>query len=202
MPLPNAAAALAASDALARELAAVADALRGVTVRVRTPGRGDGSGVVWRNDGLVVTNAHVARAQRAEVELPDGRQVEGRVVRRDPLRDLVALRLADATGLTAAVPGDVGALRPGHLVLALGYPFGAGHALALGVVHGVVRDAGAARWLRADIRLAPGNSGGPLADPTGRVLGLNTLVAGGLGYAIPAPVIERFLAARVGTRAA
>ena len=181
---------------LTGELAAVADALRRITVRIRSRRLGDGAGVVWRSEGLIVTNAHVARAPRMQVELWDGRVLDAELTRCDPGRDLAALRVA-ASALPAATVGDVSALRPGSLVLALGHPLGVAHALALGVVH----DPAGGRWLRADIRLAPGNSGGPLADAAGHVVGVNTLVAGGLGYAIPASAVERFVRG-AGVRAA
>ena len=174
------------------ELKAAAERLRRVTVQARTHRKGEGSGVIWSRSGLVVSNAHVARAGSLEIELWDGRVFEGRVRWRDPRRDL-ALITIPATGLPEAVPGDAGALRPGELVLALGHPFGLANALALGVVHGVGAGPGRSRWIRADIRLAPGNSGGPLANVAGEVIGLNTLVAGGLAHAIPVSVVQRFL---------
>jgi serine protease Do len=174
------------------ELKAAAEGLRRITVQARTYRMGEGSGVIWSRSGLVVSNAHVARASSVEIELWDGRVVEGRVRRRDPRRDL-ALITIPATGLPEAIPGDATALRPGELVLALGHPFGLANALALGVVHGVGGAPGRTRWIRADIRLAPGNSGGPLANVAGEVIGLNTLVAGGLAHAIPVSVVQRFL---------
>src|SRR4029450_8978197 len=94
---------------------------------------------------------------------------------------------------TAAIvhPTD---LRTGDLVVALGHPWGITGAIALGIVHVVETRRGAPRWIRADIRLAPGNSGGPLADARGRVVGVNTLIAGGLGVAVPTTTVTRFLA--------
>ncbi len=180
-------------------LRALSDELRRVTVQVRTPagrqGRGEsaGSGVVWRTDGLVVTNAHVARGERALVELYDGRTLPARRVAVDGARDLSALRV-DAHGLEAAAQGAAAHLRPGDLVVALGNPLGWVGALGLGVVHGVDRFHGAPRWIRADVRLAPGNSGGPLANASGAVVGLNAMVVGELGVAIPTEAVERFLA--------
>ena len=179
------------------ELAAAADRLRHITVEVRTGDAGTGTGVIWRPDGLIVSNAHVARAYPLVVELWDGRRLEARLRWRDPRRDL-ALLTVSARGLSAAVPAELDTLRPGELVLALGHPFGLG-ALSLGVLHTA---AGArARWVQADIRLAPGNSGGPLANAAGEVIGINTLVAGALAYAIPSSVVERFLI-ETGERAA
>jgi serine protease Do len=182
------------AGSLGTELAALADTLRRITVRLQVGGAGEGSGIVWYSNGLVVTNAHVARGAAAQVRLAGGELVEGKVLARDPSRDLAALRI-NAGPLLAAVPGDATELRPGALVVALGHPFGVANALSLGIVHELLGDAsGAPRWIAADLRLAPGNSGGPLAGVDGRVLGLNTLVTGGgLGYAVPVTAIARFL---------
>ncbi|MEZ0332640.1 MAG: S1C family serine protease [Gemmatimonadales bacterium] len=175
------------------ELAALAERLRRVTVRLQIGGAGEGCGIVWRPDGLVVTNAHVAGGRTARVRLEDGATFEGRVLARDPSVDLAVLAIA-ARGLIAASLGDTAALRPGELIVALGHPLGVANAVSLGVVHEVVREPdGTPRWVAADLRLAPGNSGGPLAGADGRVVGINTLVAGGLGYALPVPLIARFL---------
>lgn len=152
-------------------------------------GEGRGSGVIWRADGLIATNAHVATAPRHTVRLAGGIEIDGRVVARDERRD-VALVDVDTT-LPALPLGDPGALRPGSLVLALGHPWGVTNALALGVVHAVSRDRrGAPRYIAADVRLAPGNSGGPLVDAAGRVVGVNAMIVGGLGVAIPVNVID------------
>jgi serine protease Do len=179
-------------DGLDAELKAAADRLRRITVQVRTHRMGEGSGVIWSRSGLVVSNAHVVRDTSLEIELWDGRVFDGRVRWRDPRRDLALLTIP-ATGLPEAVPGDTKTLRPGQIVLALGHPFGLVNALSMGVVHGVAAGPGRNRWIRADVRLAPGNSGGPLANAAGEVIGLNTLVAGGLAHAIPVSVVQRFL---------
>jgi len=119
------------------------------------------------------------------------------VVRADDRRDL-AVVVVSGDGLETAVVGDPAQLRTGELVLALGHPFGVSHALALGIVHAADR-----RWIQADVRLAPGFSGGPLADAAGRVVGINAMIAHGLGLAVPAPAIERFVrAAEPATEAA
>jgi serine protease Do len=156
--------------------------------------RGCGSGVIWSADGLILTNAHVARAADARVELWDGRRFEARVVSRDSRRDLAALRIA-AGGLEAATPGDSAALHPGELVMAIGNPLGFVGALSTGVVHsiGPLRGMGNQRWIRASVRLAPGNSGGPLANARGEVIGLNTAIVNGLGVAAPISASIDFL---------
>lgn len=187
--------ALEAHPQIRDELSAVSEALRQVTVAIRNGSRSHGSGVIWSKDGLIVTNAHVVPAGEPLVELPDGRSLAGRIVRRDAARDLASIRVA-AEDLSAAVAADPRELKPGALVLAMGHPFGVRGAVALGVLHsGANPRANRRQWLRADLRLAPGNSGGPLADVAGRVLGLNTMIVDGLAYAIPSNVVGRFVAA-------
>ena len=156
--------------------------------------RGAGSGVVWSTDGLIVTNAHVARAPTARVELWDGRRFDAAVVARDPRRDLATLRIS-AEGLAPATPGDSASLRSGELVMAIGSPLGFAGALSTGVVHsiGALPGMGRQPWIRADVRLAPGNSGGPLANAQGRVVGINTAIVNGLGVAVPVASVVDFL---------
>jgi len=172
----------------------MAEQLRRSTVQVRGRGPGGGSGVIWRADGLILTNAHVARGPQATIVLTDGRTLEATVTARDEQRDLAALQV-NATDLPAALIGDSDALRVGALVLAVGNPLGLMGALTTGVVHAAAspdgpRDHG---WVRADVRLAPGNSGGPLADAEGRVIGINSMIAGGLALAVPSNAVARFL---------
>jgi serine protease Do len=201
--------ALRAESALGVEtaLAGVAERLARVTVQVHSGGRSAGAGVVWLRRGVVVTNAHVATGPAAEVVLPDGRVLQARVIARDPRRDL-ALLSAPAEDLEPALHADARGLRAGELVVALGHPLGVTYAMALGVVHRAPTGArGPAGWLHADIRLAPGNSGGPLADTAGRVVGINAMIVGGLGIAVPSHVVETFVRAvedarRGGARAA
>jgi serine protease Do len=179
------------------ELADVARELRRATVEVFTPGAGSGgTGVVWDARGLVVTNAHVVWSPRMTIRSSMGLELAATVVARDPRIDL-ALLVVPGLDAPAAPRGSLDALRPGTMLLALGSPFGIPGALSVGVLHALVREdhAGAddVRWLCADVRLAPGNSGGPLATVTGDVVGINTMVVGGLGLAIPASTIERFV---------
>jgi serine protease Do len=155
--------------------------------------------VVWSAEGLIVTNAHVARSSRNEVELWDGRRLEARIANYDPRRDLALLEVG-ARDLSAAMPGDSGALRPGELAIAIGSPLGFSGALTTGVIHSVGPVAGMGRknWVQATVRLAPGNSGGPLANANGEVVGINTAIVNGLGLAVPSRDVAAFL--RKGTR--
>jgi len=166
----------------------IAERLRRSTVQVNVSRRSGGSGIVWRPDGLILTNAHVARANEMNVELWDGRRFAARVVARDALCDLATLRIA-ASGLEAVPVGDSAALRPGELVIAVGNPLGFAGALSTGIVH-----SSGPRWIHADVQLAPGNSGGPLANAHGQVVGVNTAIINGLGAAVPSKVALDFLA--------
>ena len=180
-----------------RDFGEVAERLRRSTVQVSVERSrpGSGSGVIWSADGLIITNAHVARAHHARVELWDGREFDAEVTARDTRRDLAALRIFEKE-LPSATPGDSGALRPGELVLAVGNPLGFIGALTTGVVHalGPLRGIGRQAWVQAAVRLAPGNSGGPLANARGQVIGVNTMItAGGLALAVPSNSIAEFL---------
>jgi serine protease Do len=182
------------------ELEELARRLARVTVQIRNGRESAGCGIIWSATGLIISNAHVARSRFLEIELTDGRVLDGRVRSWDPQSDLAAITVP-ASGLPTPEIADLRMLRPGQIVVALGHPFGLANALALGVVHQVGADADRNRWIRADIRLAPGNSGGPLANVAGEVIGINTLIAGGLAHAIPVAGVRRFLR-EIGARAA
>lgn len=181
---------------LATELAAVAQSLSNITVKVRSGSHGSGSGVIWQsspllwgNEGgsLIITNAHVATSNVITVELWDGRIFEAVRTQFDPQRDLAALKI-NATNLSAATIADSNTLRVGELVLAVGNPFADQGAVTTGMIY-----ANHQRAVMADIRLFPGNSGGPLANCQGRVVGINSMIAYGLAVAIPSLAVERFL---------
>jgi serine protease Do len=166
------------------------------TERTRGATGGSGSGVIWTADGSIITNAHVARGGRMSIQLWDGREFEARIAARDPRRDLAVLRI-DAKDLPQAFSADSSQLRPGELAIAIGNPLGFVGALTTGVIHAVgpLRGIGSQVWVQAAVRLAPGNSGGPLADARGRVIGINTMVAGHLALAVPSNVVSDFLSA-------
>jgi serine protease Do len=187
-----------AQHALMSDLAAVVARLREITVELRTTERARGSGVIWRADGLVVTSAHVVAGAHgarghAQVVLADGRRLPATCVEWDRQLDLALLRV-EARDLSAAMVGDSKCLRPGELVLAVGHPFGLAGAVVTGVVH-TAPGAGCAGpgWIQADLRLAPGNSGGPMADAGGRVIGVNAMIAGGLALAVPSHLVQAFV---------
>jgi len=181
-------------ETLAQQLAVTGQLVRQSTVHVRNRGPGAGSGVIWRSDGLIVTNAHVAHGSHAVIETWDGQTFEAEVAARDARRDLAALTTS-ASALPGATVADSDALRVGQLVVAVGNPLGLSGALTTGVIHAIAptRGQGHQAWVQADIHLAPGNSGGPLADVEGRVLGINSMVSGGLGLAVPSNAVKRFL---------
>jgi len=136
----------------------------------------------------------VVRSTLPTVQLWDGREFEASIQSRDPLHDLARLRIK-ATNLPAATAADSSQFRPGELAIAIGNPMGFVGALATGVIHGVgpLRGLGPDSWVQADVRLAPGNSGGPLADARGQIVGINTMVAGRLALAIPSNTVRNFL---------
>lgn len=176
------------SISLGQDVSALAYVLRHSVVRVGGgAGPGGGSGVILSPDGLIATNAHVATSEKLRVEV-GGRKMDARLIARNPGRDL-ALMKVDASGLKPLAMRDLSTLRTGETVLALGFPMG-DDAVTLGIVHAVPRDG---HWLTADIRVAPGNSGGPLCDVQGKLVGINTMVVDGLTLAISARAIERFV---------
>lgn len=185
-------------------------------------GQPDAAGEV---EATVITNAHVVAAghgERVTLRLHDGRAIEAHLLALDPEHDVAALRTR-GRDLRAATIGDSSALRLGELVVAIGNPFGIEGAVTAGVVAAQspadpdldlepaipdepgwpARRFARVNLVQADIRLYPGNSGGPLLDAHGRVVGVNAMIGGGLGFAIPSNTVKRFLdeTGRTGQRA-
>lgn len=175
----------------------IAEQLRRATVQVRIDeGRsGSGSGVIWNQQGVIVSNAHVVRGENVEVEFWNGEVVRARILKRNARRDL-ALLATDQPAPATAQWADSSGLSSGDSVLAVGNPLGFIGALSTGIVHSVgpYRQLGRQDWVQANIRLAPGNSGGALADSAGAVVGINTMVAGPLGLAVPSSDVAKFVA--------
>jgi S1-C subfamily serine protease len=195
-----------ALDAYSRVVSGVAEQLlpRVAAVRLRThgrPGEASGSAVVLTQEGHLLTNAHVVgAAQAGEATFADGSVAQLEVVGRDPLADLAIVR-ADRQVASPPVYRDVDDLRIGTLVVAVGNPLGMAGSVTAGVVSGLgralpVRTRNATRIvedvIQTDAALNPGSSGGALADSQGRVVGINTAVAGiGLGLAVPVNATTR-----------
>ena len=169
-------------------------------VQVRSWGRGTGAGVIWDKDGLVLTNHHVVaggrRGARVRVVLHDGRTFDAEILKRDRNLDLALLRISDGD-LPAAPVGDSDALRVGELVYAIGHPWGRLGTVTAGIVSGlgvVRRPGGRARYIQSDVALAPGNSGGPLLNARGEVVGINAMIFGRLALSIPSNAALAWLA--------
>ncbi|MGD2206436.1 MAG: trypsin-like peptidase domain-containing protein [Anaerolineae bacterium] len=181
-----------------REMAGVIEGVRRSLVQVHSGRSGAGAGTIWHPDGLILTNAHVVRRRHLDVILPNGQTLPARVLAHDPSRDLAALGV-EASDLSTIDLGDSRQLQPGQWVLALGHPWGVAGAVTAGVVAGVGarlpempladRD-----WIAVSLHLRPGHSGGPLVDETGRLVGINTIMAGpDVGLAVPVHVAKDFL---------
>ncbi len=179
---------------LSQNIGNVIESVRRFTVLVGSGGGSAGSGVIVGADGSIVTNAHVARSSRLTVETWDGRRFQAMLKARDQNQDL-ALLSAPISGLTQAILSNSRNLRAGDLVIAVGNPFGFLGAASVGAVHSVgpIPWLGASEWIRTNVKLAPGNSGGPLADAQGQVVGLNTMIIDHLGVAIPSNTVKRFI---------
>jgi len=168
-------------------------------VVVQNGHHGAGAGVVWQAGGLIVTNHHViARGKDFRVTLEDGRQLPARVVASQPEIDLALLQV-DAPDLPLALVADSRDVRVGQIVLAIGHPWGQRAAVTTGIVTGLSQARvkgrrGSIPVIRSDVSLAPGNSGGPLVNAVGGVIGINTMIVGGdQGLAIPSQVVNEFV---------
>ncbi len=182
-------------DASAGEpVAAVARTLLPSVVFIRQ-GAGAGSGVIYDAEGLILTAAHVVgEADEVTVRLADGRRYAGRVLGRDTTRDVAVLKI-DRAGLPAAKLARGVKVRVGQLAVAIGNPFGLQDSVTAGVVSGLGRTLPTGEAvvdaIQTDAPVNPGNSGGPLADRFGRVIGINVAIrgdAGGVAFAVPIDV--------------
>jgi S1-C subfamily serine protease len=159
----------------------------------RIPTEGQGSGVILDASGYVLTNHHVIRgASDIHVSLADGRRLKATVVGRDSQTDLAVLKI-EADKLVPAQWGDSDSVEPGALVWAVGSPFGLSHTVTSGILSAKHRSGlvGSSQqdFLQTDAAVNPGNSGGPLVDASGKVIGINTAIVGeyyqGISFAIP-----------------
>jgi len=180
-------------DAFSHAVVGVADKLRPAVVNLRV-GRGGGSGVLFAPDGFLLTNHHVVQgSRRVKVRMNDGTELGGDVIGNDPWTDLAVVR-ADGRDLPYATLGDSAKLRVGQLAVAIGSPLGFESTVTAGVISALgrtMRSAGGKmvdNIIQTDAALNPGNSGGPLVDSRGNVVGINTAViqpAQGICFAVP-----------------
>jgi serine protease Do len=199
------------SSSLASALAETAQRVQRSLVVVHNGRYGAGAGVVWRPGGYIVTNNHVVARGKLRVTLPDGRQSPAHLVAQEPELDLALLQV-DFPDLPSAMIADSRALNIGQIVLAVGHPWGQRGCVTAGIVSGLgtveVRSRpeqrssnGSIPIIRSDVVLAPGNSGGPLVNAAGGVVGINTMIVGGdLGLAIPSQVVDAFVTRALGDR--
>jgi serine protease Do len=206
------------SDEIAGSLAEVAGRVQRSLVVVHNGRQGAGAGVVWRGTGYIITNHHVIAhphgffgrrrlSHRSDPEgspvavtLPDGRDLPARVVASEPELDLALLQV-EADDLAPALVADSRGLQVGQMVLAVGHPWGQKNVVTAGIISGVghatTGDPHSPRQVpivRSDVTLAPGNSGGPLVNAAGGVVGINTMIVGGdLSVAIPSHIVEAFV---------
>ncbi len=171
--------------------------LRGTQIPRSRIERGQGSGVIFDDEGYVLTNAHViAKTDQLIVGLSDGRRVLGKVVGEDSLTDLAVIKLKEKGPWPIAPLGDSDNLKVGDWAIAVGNPFGLENTVTLGIISNLNRDVAQLGisdkridLIQTDAAINPGNSGGPLLNSFGEVIGINTLVrtgpGAGLGFAIP-----------------
>lgn len=186
------------------EVSALAERVKRSMVEVRTGRHGGAAGTIWDSSGLILTNAHVVGRGQPRVVLPDGRLLEARVLASDRSRDLAALSV-DAEDLCPIELGDSAALEPGQYVIAVGHPWGVKNAVTAGIVMDAAADFVRVEFpeplVMVNLLLRPGNSGGPLVDAEGRLVGINTMMTGSdTGLAIPVNVAKAFLREEVRSR--
>jgi serine protease Do len=189
---------------LNNDLASLVSQARNGLVRINDGHRSVGAGTIWHPEGLIISNAHVTgkRQKSLGVTLPDQRVLPARLLARDERSDIAAL-VVEASDLPAMEIGNSKALNSGDLVLAVGHPWGVLGAATMGVVIAVgippEMAASGRELIQVSLHLRPGHSGGPLVDVHGRLVGVNTMMAGpDVGMAVPVNEVKAFLKERLG----
>ncbi|MFZ9229099.1 MAG: trypsin-like peptidase domain-containing protein [Prochlorococcaceae cyanobacterium] len=162
--------------------------------------QGQGSGFITRSDGVILTNAHVVEgASEVSVTLPDGRTFTGKVLGGDPLTDVAVVKVV-ASRLPVAPLGDSSKLRPGEWAIAIGNPLGLDNTVTAGIISAIQRtnalgEGQRVPYIQTDAAVNPGNSGGPLINDRGQVIGINTAIrqapGAGLSFAVPINVARQ-----------
>ncbi len=165
--------------------------------------QGQGSGFITRSDGVLLTNAHVVEgASEVSVTLPDGRSFTGKVLGSDPLTDVAVVKVV-ASRLPVAPLGDSSKVRPGEWAIAIGNPLGLDNTVTAGIISAIQRTNAVGEgqrvpYIQTDAAVNPGNSGGPLINDRGQVIGINTAIrqapGAGLSFAIPINVARQIAA--------
>jgi S1-C subfamily serine protease len=173
---------------------------RGPTIQQQ---QGQGSGFITRSDGVVLTNAHVVDgASDVTVTLPDGRSYSGKVLGADPLTDVAVVKVV-ASKLPVAPLGDSARVRPGEWAIAIGNPLGLDNTVTAGIISAIQRTNAVGEgqrvpYIQTDAAVNPGNSGGPLINDRGQVIGINTAIrqapGAGLSFAVPINVARQIAA--------
>jgi serine protease Do len=193
-------------DVFSSALVSIFDESQPGIVQVRTEGRGGGTGIMIHEDGRMLTNNHVVNSDNAKVEvlLSDGRTFPASVLHRNPQLDLALLKIQGENFKPLAL-GDSTKLRVGEWVFAIGHPWGQRWVVTAGIVS-TMRTAKLSsglttHYIQSDVGLAPGNSGGPLLNADGHVVGINAMIFGGdLSVSIPSSVVQTWLAELPGRR--
>ena len=198
------------SNTFAASLSSVFERARRSLVIVESGRHGAGAGVVWRPGGIIVTNHHVVSRGKSRIRLLNGDPYPARLIAERPEIDLALLQVETSDAVNVDLPvapiADSRGLRIGQIALAIGHPWGQVGAVSAGVISSLgsvpLQDgSGSIGLIRSDVGLAPGNSGGPLMNASGGVIGINTMIVGGdLGVAVPSHVVEAFVADTLGER--
>lgn len=186
-------------DIFSSALVEIFEAAQPSIVQVHVEGRGGGTGVIWHQDGRIITNNHVVARDNAKVQVSlfDGRTFDATVLHREPRLDLAMLKV-HGDNLKSLPFGDSTKLRVGELVFAIGHPWGQRWVVTAGIMSAMrtakLGDSLTTQYIQSDVRLAPGNSGGPLLNAGGEVIGINAMIFGGdLSVAIPSHVVNKWI---------
>ena len=190
-----------------QEMSEVVKRVRRSLVQISNGQGSVGSGTIWHEDGLILTNAHVvhSRQRNLNITLSDGRMFPATLLAQDDQHDLAALSI-EASNLPAIEPGDSQALQPGEWVLGVGHPWGVAGAATAGAVIDVGNTVEGrfphGELVQVGLHLRPGHSGGPLVDVQGRLIGISTMINGpDVGLAVPVHVVQAFIQKALATKA-